>query len=153
MAAPSSTRSRGESVFTLPAVPTGMNTGVSMIPRGVSRRPRRAAPSSARSWKRITAPFPHGPGALSRGAPRSDGADVPPRRLLEEGAPGTTTAPLGDDAESQVLLERVARGPADHGVRGRGEEAVGEAQRQEFTRSWRVVAGPDDGASTLGEGE
>src|SRR3954466_3887332 len=35
--------------FTVPAVPTGMNTGVSMSPRGVWRIPARALPSVASS--------------------------------------------------------------------------------------------------------
>lgn len=36
---PISRNSRGSSAFTLACVPTGMNTGVSMIPRAVVKRP------------------------------------------------------------------------------------------------------------------
>src|SRR5688572_22595403 len=39
---PISTNSRGSSAFTLPCVPTGMNTGVSMTPCFVVSRPNRA---------------------------------------------------------------------------------------------------------------
>src|SRR3990167_3932951 len=49
MVAPAARRSSGERLFTAPRVPTGMNTGVSTAPWGVTRRPQRAAPSVARS--------------------------------------------------------------------------------------------------------
>src|SRR6185295_4675783 len=39
---PISSSSRGSSALTLPCVPTGMNTGVSMAPRAVVSRPSRA---------------------------------------------------------------------------------------------------------------
>ncbi len=39
---PISRNSRGSSAFTLACVPTGMNTGVSITPRVVVNRPRRA---------------------------------------------------------------------------------------------------------------
>ena len=39
--------------FTVAAVPTGMNTGVSISPCGVSRRPPRAAPERASILKSI----------------------------------------------------------------------------------------------------
>ena len=45
--APISRRSRCSTAFTAPAVPTGMNTGVSAMPCGVSSRPARARPSRA----------------------------------------------------------------------------------------------------------
>src|SRR6266571_2443712 len=45
--APSSSRSRRVTAFTAPAVPTGMNTGVSIAPCGVVRVPARARPSRA----------------------------------------------------------------------------------------------------------
>jgi hypothetical protein len=41
--APSATSSSGDTVFTDPCVPTGMNTGVSITPCGVTSRPRRAS--------------------------------------------------------------------------------------------------------------
>ena len=40
---------RGLTAFTVPCVPTGMKTGVSITPCGVTRRPRRAFPCWARS--------------------------------------------------------------------------------------------------------
>ena len=45
--APAAARSRGVTALTAPAVPTGMNAGVSTGPCGVSSRPRRARPSLA----------------------------------------------------------------------------------------------------------
>ena len=47
MAAPAAARSRGVTALTAPAVPTGMNAGVSTAPCAVSSRPRRARPSHA----------------------------------------------------------------------------------------------------------
>src|SRR5437867_2245925 len=44
---PISINSRGSSAFTLPWVPTGMNTGVSMTPWPVVSRPRRALESGS----------------------------------------------------------------------------------------------------------
>src|SRR5215475_9560758 len=41
--------SSGVIAFTVPSVPTGMNTGVGMSPRGVCRMPARACPSVASS--------------------------------------------------------------------------------------------------------
>src|SRR5436189_6488172 len=39
--------------LTVPAVPTGMKTGVSIIPRRVASAPARASPSWAINWKLI----------------------------------------------------------------------------------------------------
>jgi hypothetical protein len=43
----------GSIALTVAAVPTGMKAGVSMLPWAVAIRPRRAAPSAARSSKAI----------------------------------------------------------------------------------------------------
>src|ERR1044072_1114722 len=52
MSQPAAVRSSGVSVFTEPAVPTGMNAGVSTSPWDVVKRPARAPVdgSSASSW-------------------------------------------------------------------------------------------------------
>ena len=54
MCAPSA-RSAGVTLFTAPGVPTGWKVGVSRTPWAVVKRPRRARPSSARSWNWSTA--------------------------------------------------------------------------------------------------
>src|SRR5258708_16410050 len=46
MPAPSSSSASCVRPFTVAAVPTGMNTGVSIVPCGVANRPRRAPPAS-----------------------------------------------------------------------------------------------------------
>src|SRR5687768_573367 len=51
MEAPAARRSSGPSPLTVPRVPTGMNTGVSTTPCGVTSLPRLAAPSVAMSEK------------------------------------------------------------------------------------------------------
>jgi hypothetical protein len=51
MCAPASRTSSGLRLLTVPWVPTGMKAGVSTTPCGVVSRPRRAAPSVARSAK------------------------------------------------------------------------------------------------------
>ncbi len=45
--APTLFRSAGESVRTVPCVPTGMKAGVSTVPRGKTSVPARAAPQVA----------------------------------------------------------------------------------------------------------
>src|SRR3954452_6030951 len=59
-----SSSSRGSKAFTLPCVPTGMKTGVSITPRGVVKRPRRALdPGSVFSNSNIQIRFPAVKGA------------------------------------------------------------------------------------------
>src|SRR5687768_12632910 len=53
--APASSRSRCRAALTVPCVPTGMKAGVSTTPCGVSKRPRRAAPSvESRTNRKLT---------------------------------------------------------------------------------------------------
>ncbi len=49
--APAARTSAGDKLLTLPTVATGMKAGVSTTPCAVRMRPRRAAPSVARSSK------------------------------------------------------------------------------------------------------
>src|SRR5690242_8353390 len=53
MRAPASRTWSGVRPLTVAWVPTGMKTGVSTAPCGVSSRPSRAAPSRACTWKRV----------------------------------------------------------------------------------------------------
>src|ERR1051325_4086114 len=67
---PISINSRGSSAFTLPWVPTGMNTGVSMTPRLVVSRPRRALePGSVLSNSNMNGrlPSPDSTGQFQKG--------------------------------------------------------------------------------------
>src|SRR6516165_1564954 len=58
--APVSTTARGVMPLTEPYVPTGMNAGVSIVPRDSVMRPRRAGPSEATSsnFNAVIAPTP-----------------------------------------------------------------------------------------------
>ncbi len=51
MSAPERRTSSNVTPFTVACVPTGMNAGVAIVPRGVDISPRRAAPSVAIRWK------------------------------------------------------------------------------------------------------
>ena len=62
-APPVSRTDSGSIALTVPYVPTGMNAGVSTVPRGKFRRPRRAAPSVPRVSKRSRLTRPSRPGA------------------------------------------------------------------------------------------
>src|SRR5450631_2104183 len=53
ISAPMASRSSGVIALTVPYVPTGMNAGVSTVPRPNSSRPRRAAPSRANKSNRM----------------------------------------------------------------------------------------------------
>src|SRR5512145_3292661 len=97
--APMASRSRGSSVLTVAAVPTGMKAGVSIAPRAVWSRPRLAGPSSERSSNRITAPLSPADGE----AVNPSGHAAPPRRRREPGSAGSGRArarpgDLRDDA-------------------------------------------------------
>src|SRR5512133_4191570 len=119
MRAPSASRSRGSSVFTVAAVPTGMKTGVSTAPRAVARRPRRAAPSVARSSKRITAGGVTRAGRRVKARGASGASRAGGRHLLDERAPGAPAPSLRDDAQPDAPLDRAAGlVPADDGPGG-----------------------------------
>src|SRR6266536_268145 len=146
MRAPSSSRSRGESVFTVAAVPTGMKTGVSTVACGVVSRPRRAAPSCPRSAKEITR-------VVSRAAPpvsSSRGPAARPGGLGGDALPGAGGAALGDDPQPDGALQRTAHAvPADDGTGAAPEEALAQLDRDHLAHH-RQGPLPCDGASALG---
>ena len=96
--APAARRSSGARPFTVPRVPTGMNTGVSTAPWPVVRRPARAAPSVAISSKEVT-------GSASRRRRSRSGTRRAPRgRRISRSARGWRTrrrARAGTSAEGE----------------------------------------------------
>src|SRR5512133_2980360 len=125
-----------------------MKAGVSMTPRAVWSRPRRAAPSSARSSKRITPPVsPGGPGVSS--GPRPGARD-----FGDESVPDPGGASLDDEPHADAPLDAAGArlGPADDRTDRRGEEPAADADREHLPDRGELV-GPPDGAAPVGDVE
>src|SRR5215469_2465552 len=89
--------------LTVPAVPTGMNTGVSTAPCAVVRRPRRAAPSRANTSKPIT--FPLYPGSRRKAEKnfRPGPRDYTPPRISRRPRAGRCTLILDLDGGNPLI--------------------------------------------------
>src|SRR3954468_13926411 len=83
MRAPISARSRGSTPFTVARVPTGMNTGVSTGPCGVSITPRLASPSRCVTRNPKAAATDEGYTRIDNSTSRTD--DVPFMKRLRVG--------------------------------------------------------------------
>src|SRR5205809_2410275 len=122
--APAATGSSGPRPLTVPRVPTGMNPGVSTTPCAVTSRPRRAAPSVARSSN------------LTRVVARPAGS-------YDEGS-------VAVGVETVVGGQGVAIGGEDEVAAGEGgdedeEGGAGEVEvREDGVDDAEAVAGPDE---------
>src|SRR6266568_12934 len=148
MRAPSASRSRGSSVFTVAAVPTGMKTGVSITPREVSSRPRRAAPSRASTWKRITRRVSPAGAKVSR-EPELRGVRAAPADAVHELLPGARRPPVRQDLEpDRAVAVRAGQVPADDGAEHEREETFLQ-QDGELVADERQLPGPAHRAAAL----
>src|SRR4051794_28904022 len=99
--APAPSSSSGVTPLTAPSVPTGMNAGVSTTPCAVVRRPRRAAPSVARTSNRRSMGRPSGLALRAPLPAEVDRAGRHPRRQLQH------EAVLGDRGVALEIAELV----------------------------------------------
>src|SRR4051794_36773697 len=112
MSAPDARTSSGRIALTVAAVPTGMNAGVRISPRGIAMMPVRAAPSVAEivKAKRVTAPGPtRSCRAKSRHVPRpstSLGANGYEARMIDPLPPAAGDDLAGANRQAAVGLFR-----------------------------------------------